>query len=536
MDFVQEDEPGEYETKPVTRLPLRIDNARSELGSFVDINLYPISHLEICIPPDAQEGIGLELTVVLFTPGYARRIDLVDFEYYGYLSSTNSDVARNVPVEILMSEDQRSIIIIARSDRYIDVEREGQAQRIRAPQAQLDVAYEDGLLDVHAVGVTATQLLNEIGQQTGTRISLAQDSPAVASLHLQGMTLAQTLDSVAKAYGLVLGRIDGAYALAPGWPESGAAYHFASQRSFPVHYLRAEAAANLLPNALDRHVHVDRDHNAIVATGAPALLEKIGADLALIDQPSPLIETEAMVVDMAQNYDLVHALNLQFADGTTSVGWATDSGDISFRIIRNPLERVRVDLTALEERGTVNTHVQARVTAFNGQYARVFGGVLQYFPFKTTVGWGRSQRQEITLQRAEVGVRLSGWFYTGGDDVVLSRFYLRANNIVSVSKEGLPRVAIRYARANLRLSHGDTVYIGGLTLKENTDRQSQMPGLGDLPGISPLFQSRRKGTNERSLAVFLTVRIADHAEDSLPPEFPAEPDSIPSNLEVRLSP
>lgn len=78
MDFVQEGAPGEYDTKPVTRLPVRIENARSALGSFVDINLYPISHLEITIPPGAEEGIGLILTVVLFTPGHARRIELVD--------------------------------------------------------------------------------------------------------------------------------------------------------------------------------------------------------------------------------------------------------------------------------------------------------------------------------------------------------------------------------------------------------------------------------------------------------------------------
>ncbi|MHC4540536.1 MAG: hypothetical protein ACYS74_12250, partial [Planctomycetota bacterium] len=50
MDFLEENEPGEYDTRAITRLPIRLENARSELGSFVDINLYPISHLEIVIP------------------------------------------------------------------------------------------------------------------------------------------------------------------------------------------------------------------------------------------------------------------------------------------------------------------------------------------------------------------------------------------------------------------------------------------------------------------------------------------------------
>lgn len=519
MDFMQEDDPGEYETKPVTRLPIRIENARSELGSFVDINLYPISHLEITLLPNAQEGIGLELSVVLFTPGYARRIDLGDFEYEGYLRSTTSNGMSNVPVEIVMSDDQRSIIVIARSDRYIDVERSGQTQRIDTPNPELEVRYRNSLMDVHAVGTTATQLLNEIGRQTGTRISLANESPAVASLHLNGMTLPQTLNTVARAYGLVLGRIDGGYALAPGWPESGAAYHFAHRQSFPVHYLKAEAAANLFPNALDRYIQVDRDHNALVATGAPAMLDKIAEDLALLDRPSPMIETEALVVDMARGYDLSHALGLQFSDGTTSFGVDPARGDIAFRILQSPMEHVHAVLSALEEEGTVNTHVRAKVKASNGQYARVFGGALQYFPYRTTPRWNR--RQEITLSRIEVGIRLSGWFYTSGDDVILSRFYLRANNITDVSPEGLPRLATRYMRSNVQLVHGDTLFIGGLTTDERMDRHSQISGLGDLPYAGEAFRSRDDQKNKRALAVFLTVRIVESSKGEILREPPA---------------
>lgn len=509
MDFLEEDEPGEYDTKAITRLPIRIENARSQLGSFVDINLYPISHLEITIPPDAKEGIGLELTVVLFTPGYARRIDLTGFEYYGYLSYTGSRAARDVPVEILMSQNQRAIIIIARSDRYIDVERERQPQRIRPPRARLGVGYENGLLYVHTVSVTAAQLLDEIGNQTGTKISLAEASPAVASMHLEGMTLLDALESIARAYSLVVGRIDGGYALAPSWPTSGAPYSFSVQRSFPIRYLPAEEAADLLPNALDRYTHVDRDHNAIVATGSPELLEKISADLAVIDKPPPMIEAEAIVVDTARDYDLIRELNLQFADGTTSLTWASGTGDITFRVVSDPSQRVRAALSALEQRGTVKTRAQARVTAWNGEYARVFSGVLQYFPFRTT--WGRGRRQEITLQRAPVGVYLSGWFHTGGEGVILSRIYFSANNIVSVSPEGLPFVATRYARALLRLADGDTIYVGGLTVTQSETRRTKVPVFGDLPLLGGLFRSRHEAVNERSLAVFLTVRIADDA-------------------------
>jgi len=506
-DFLVEDEPGEYEAKETTRFPIRIENARSQIGSFVDINLYPISHLEITIPPDAKEGIGLVLTTVLFTAGYARQVNLTDSEFSGYFGGGSSSSRPEIPVEILMSENQRDIIIIATSDRHIDLERQQEAEAVRQRKAMLGMSYENGSLYVHAVNVTAAQLLDEIGNQTGTKISLAEPSPAVASMHLDGMALPDALQSIARAYGLGVANLDGGFVLAPGWPAGGAPYSFSSQRSFPIRYLRAEEAADLLPNVLDRYTHVDRDHNAIVATGSPALLDKVGADLAVIDKPPPMIEAEAIVVDAARNYDLAKELDLQFVDGTTSLTSAPGAGDITFRVLSDPPQRFRAALSALEARGIVKTRAKAHVTAWNGEYARVFGGVVQYFPFRTT----RRGRQEVTLESADVGVRLSGYFYTGGQGSILSSIYFRANNVASVNPQGLPFVASRYVRTNVQLTDGDTIYMGGISLRQTETRRHKVPVLGDLPLLGRLFRARRHSVNERSVAAFLTVRIADDA-------------------------
>ncbi len=498
-DFMEEEEPGDWDEKETTRFPIRILNARSEVGTFVDINLYPISHLEVTIPPDAAGGIGLEMTTVLFTMGYARRVELTDFDVDGYSSSTG------VSLDIIMSENQRSIIIIARSDRYIDVARREAAMQKRQQKARLGVGYENGRLYVHAVGVTAGQLLREISDRTGTKIALSEASPAAASMYLEDMTLPDALDVIARAYGLGVGRVDGGYVLAPGWPTSGAAYSFSSRRSFPIRHLPAEEAAELLPNVLDRYIHVDREHNAIVATGAPALLDKIGEDLAVVDQRPDLIEIEAIVVDTARTYDLVSELDLQFADGNTSLTSVARPGDISFRIVNQPLRRIRASLLALEERGLVKTYAEAHVTTRGGQYARIFSGQRQFYPLRTL----RRRRQEIFLAATDVGVRLSGYYYPCGSGAARCWLRFRANNIVSIDAEGLPFVATREARSVLWVTDGDTIYVGGVALQQREKRRRKVPLLGDLPVVGRLFQSRMHAVSHRSLAVFLGVRIID---------------------------
>ena len=505
QDFVVEDEPGNYDQKETTRFPIRIANARSQVGSFVDIDLYPISHLEITIPPDATEGIGLQLTTVLFTLGTIGQVALTDtdFEWYG----------GGVSLDILMTENKRGVILIARSDRHMAAAGRPAPARTRVPTPRLGVAYENEQLDVHAIGVTAARLLDEIGQQTGQKMALAQPSPAIASIHLEDMSLPAALEAIARAYGLGVARIDGGYVLAPGWPTGGPAYSFSWQRTFPVHHLAAEQAAELLPNVLDRHIHVDREHNAIVAAGAPPLLDKIAADLAKIDQPYPLIKVESVIVDMSRNYDLAAALDLQFADGNTSLTSVSDTADLRLRIVNLPLRRIRVALSALEERGIVETHAHAHLLTLGGQYSRVFGGVQQYYPYRTT----RRGGQEITLRSADVGVHLGAWPSTGGEAGVRCYLRLTASNILSVNPEGLPLIARREAQTSLQLPEGHTVYVGGIELSQKQVQRKRVPLLGDIPLLGHLFRSRRHVTTERSLAIFLTLHTADGAAEPAPP-------------------
>jgi type II secretory pathway component HofQ len=215
---------------------------------------------------------------------------------------------------------------------------------------------------------------------------------------------------------------------------------------------------------------------------------------------------EAIVVDTARNYDIVAELELQFADGNTSLTSVSGTGDITFRVANQPLRRIRAALTALEERGLVKTYAEAHVTTRGGRYGRIFSGQRQFYPRRST-----GRRQEIFLSATEVGVRLSGYYYACGGGTARCWLRFRANNIVSVDKEGVPFVATREARSLLWVGDGDTVYVGGMTLEQREKRRRKVPVLGDIPLIGRLFRSRRDAVRQRDLAVFLGIRILDGA-------------------------
>lgn len=69
----------------------------------------------------------------------------------------------------------------------------------------------------------------------------------------------------------------------------------------------------------------------------------------------------------------------------------------------------------------------------------------------------------------------------------------------------------RATRTTLRLKDNETLLIGGLIKKKNTDAKTKIPFLGDLPLIGGAFRYKSKQDEDRELLVFLTPRIIEDA-------------------------
>ncbi|MFQ5811271.1 MAG: hypothetical protein ACE5JM_16765, partial [Armatimonadota bacterium] len=64
-----ESKAAEAEKGKVTRIGLRLQNARSKIDkTFINIGETPVSHVQISVPRDAEEGVGLIFVVTLTEP------------------------------------------------------------------------------------------------------------------------------------------------------------------------------------------------------------------------------------------------------------------------------------------------------------------------------------------------------------------------------------------------------------------------------------------------------------------------------------
>ncbi len=99
----------------------------------------------------------------------------------------------------------------------------------------------------------------------------------------------------------------------------------------------------------------------------------------------------------------------------------------------------------------------------------------------------------------------------------------------SVSVLGVPGFSVRNARTQMNGPSGQTLLIAGLIDEKQSEAVSQLPGLGNLPVIGKLFQSRRFQNDETELVVLITPRITraqtTTKASAAPREIKAEPAS-----------
>ena len=485
-----------YSNEPQDRVSVTFTNARNATGkTFIDVSTYPVSHIELVVPQDAVEGVGVTMTIVNYEP---------------------------CPVTPSFTSDRMGFIITVSSSRTLE-EREklGPAKAEKAGE-QLSVTVENGLVSVKAENVEIARLLGEIAAKTGANLTVDDAVKATANLSLSNQTAEGLLYAIASAYGLALSEVDGVYMFSQGVPQDLAAYRLSGTASFPLRYTRAQAASGLLPTFLYSYLHVNEEQNAVVVTAPQQMLDKIRGDLEAVDIAPPQILIEAIAVEFTNNDDLEKALRVVRGDvtgrttgdeenafGPPELWLETDprSGLLSYSNIGELPRDFEGRLRALETEQRAHIRAAPRMAVMNGHEADIFIGVRRFIKVEF-ITYGQTTEK---IQGVDVGVKLRVRPLTGGGGEITLTISPDGTEVSNVSEldpgTGLPVLSTRQTGTTVRVTDGETVMIGGLSQRQVEDRVTKVPVLGDLPLLGSLFRSRRRSAVNSELVVFITPHI-----------------------------
>ncbi|MGD0496806.1 MAG: pilus assembly protein N-terminal domain-containing protein [Bryobacteraceae bacterium] len=290
----------------------------------------------------------------------------------------------------------------------------------------------------------------------------------------------------------------------------------------------------------------------IAAGRVIAIASTLGKTVNLLRVEAPAAETQILVKVRFANVDRSAAMNLGFdlasgafnqstAAGTDSIISSdgaktfTVSEAVNVLLFRKDLNLVAA-LQALQSKNLLEMLAEPTVPAMNGKQASfVAGGEFPFPMVQPSVGGA-----VVTLSWREYGVRLSflpvitprGGIRLQVAPEVSSLDYTHA---VTVQGYTIPALAKRRVQTEIELESGQSFVIAGLIDNEITDNLAKVPGIGSIPILGKLFQSKTVSRSNSELLVIVTPEIVRPIpEGQQPPELNYPRSFMDSNSKTDL--
>lgn len=192
--------------------------------------------------------------------------------------------------------------------------------------------------------------------------------------------------------------------------------------------------------------------------------------------------------------------------GATTTVTLTDALNV---FLFRPDLNIGATIRALQTRRLLQILAEPNLLAMNGKPASFLAG--GEFPVPVAQA-GVGGAGVITIQWREFGIRINflpvltprGTIRLHVTPEVSS---LDAANGISLSGFSVPAISTRRVETEIELQDGQTFAIAGLLDNRTIDALNKIPGLGDIPLLGKLFQSRSRQKSNAELLVVVTPEI-----------------------------
>jgi pilus assembly protein CpaC len=175
-------------------------------------------------------------------------------------------------------------------------------------------------------------------------------------------------------------------------------------------------------------------------------------------------------------------------------------------------------LQALVDKQIVQILAEPNITAVSGEKASFLaGGSFPYPLIEPGIGGANT----ITVVFRDYGVKVDFTPTVLPDGTIDLKVApevsaLDYTNEVVIDGYTLPAISTRRADTRVELRNGQSFVISGLLDNRTLDQMEKIPGIGDIPILGRLFQSKSTNHSVSELAVIVTPTIVDPLTDNAP--------------------
>ena len=172
---------------------------------------------------------------------------------------------------------------------------------------------------------------------------------------------------------------------------------------------------------------------------------------------------------------------------------------LNFGLITN---NVGVFLQALETVSDTTVLANPKVLVLNKQQGEVHVGA--NLGYKTSITTDTLTASSVSF--LDTGIRLLFRPYIGEDGYIRLEVHPEDSD-GSIDANGNPQKTTTEITSNIMVRDGRTIVIGGLFADKTSRVRSQVPFLGSLPGVGPLFRQQTDSTIRQEIIILLTPHI-----------------------------
>jgi pilus assembly protein CpaC len=208
--------------------------------------------------------------------------------------------------------------------------------------------------------------------------------------------------------------------------------------------------------------------------------------------------------------------------GTSSAASATETLASALNIfLFNPDIHLATTIQALQSKNLFQILAEPNLMTESGKEATFLAG--GEFPYPSIQGsTGGTAGNAVTIQFKEFGIRLSFTPILTADGSIHLKVKpevstLDFSNGLILNGFSLPALSTRRVESEMSLADGQTFAIAGLVDNRVTELLNKIPGIGDIPILGKLFQSKSLNKSKNELLVIVTPHIVR----------PLSPDQVP---------
>jgi len=285
--------------------------------------------------------------------------------------------------------------------------------------------------------------------------------------------------------------------------------------------LRPEASGTLQINADPSYrvpsIQADPRLNAIIVQDQPERMPVYERLIAQLDVPSPLIEIEAMIIDINSDRARELGINWSFQSGSTSVGYGLGT----FTLTQGSSSALGIDagaqllarIRALESRGDARVQSRPSVLTIDN-----IGAVLDL----SETFYIRIQGERVASVSpvtAGTTLRVTPRSIDGPVPSIQLSIDIEDGQIQDRQVDSLPTVRRSSVSTQAIVRHDEMLVIAGYSADQNIESDLKVPVLGDLPWVGALFSDRIRTVQKRERFFMIRPKLLPSPAMAGPPVF-----------------